>query len=211
LKGLPSLPFQLKGLPSLPFHQEAPVLSPEAELELAAEAEKLRAEINELEQKLLDRAEQCPPEAMPSGLEAEPEPERETLVIPGKPSDMNFLRGRWLLDRVLFNKSDNQPIEVIYEFDSNGKGAATVRQKGREDCVSSAWASINARGVLVIEVERQVCPDGRSYSAETIECSVGEFNRAMCNGKSDRGTDWGESVLLYREPDSGRPQAAPAE
>jgi hypothetical protein len=202
--------FSLTGLVT-PFLQKAPDLSAKAEKELAekelyVEAEKLRTEIKNLEKELYDRAEQCPPEAVPSVMEAGPEPgpevvpeqEKETLIIPGKPLDMNFLSGRWLCDRGLYNKSDRQPLILIYEFDSNGKGTTTVRQKGREDCVSSAVASMDAQGVLVIEVERQICPDGRSYSAETIECKGNEANRAMCHGKSERGTEWGENVPFYK-------------
>jgi len=170
----------------------------EGEKEPAAEAEKLRTEIHDLEKKLLDRAEQCPPEAAPPDKAAAPDQERKALVIPEKPSDMNFLRGRWLCDRGLFSKADGQPLILLYDFDADGKGTATVRQKGRKDCVGPAVASMNAQGVLIIEAERQNCPNGRSYSAETIECRGDAANRAMCRGKSGQGTDWGESVPFYK-------------
>ena len=180
----------------------------EAEGEKASspEAEKLRAEIQALEKKLLILAEQCPPETAPPGREAKPEQERQALVIPEKPSDMNFLRGRWLCDRGLQNRADGQPIIVLYDFDSNGKGTATVRQKGREDCVGPAHASINAQGVLVIQAERQVCPNGRGYAAETVECRADVDNRrAMCLGKSADGADWGEeSVPFYKTENEPR-------
>ena len=164
----------------------------------SAEAEKLRAEIRDLEKKLHALAVQCPPEAAPPVRETLPDQKKEALVIPEKPSDMDFLRGRWLCDRGLYSKADGQPIILLYDFDSNGKGTATVRQQGREDCIGPAVASMNAQGILIIEAERQICPNGRSYSAETIECRGDVANRAMCRGKSGAGTDWGESVPFYK-------------
>jgi len=195
--------FNFKG-PALPFPQKTPdspadvVTKPSAEAE-NAELEKLRAEIQNFEKKLLDRAEQCPPQApSPDIVEAPKEQERKALIIPEKPSDMDFLRGRWLCDRGLINKADGQPIIVLYDFDSNGKGTATVQQKGREDCVGSATASMNAQGILIIEAETQICPNRRGYAAETIECSGDAANRALCRGKSGTGADWGESVPFYK-------------
>ena len=184
--------------PALPFPGKAPVSPAEGEKKPSPEAEKLRAEIQELEKKTRALAEQCPPEAPPPVTETLPDPKKEALVIPEKPSDMDFLRGRWLCDRGLYSKADGQPIILLYDFDANGKGTATVRQQGREDCVGPAVASMNAQGMLVIEAERQICPNGRSYSAETIECRGDVANRAMCRGKSGAGTDWGESVPFYK-------------
>lgn len=216
---IPGFNFQC---PALPFPQKTPIPLPEGEKDFA-EAEKLRAEIKDLEKNALDRAEQCPPDVIPSVSEAPPAQERqalvlpekpaepvpsvsealpeqkkEALVLPEKPSDMNFLRGRWLCDRGLYSKADGQPLILLYDFDSNGKGTATVRQPGREDCVGPAVASMNAQGMLIIEAERQICPNGRGYSAETIECGGDAANRAMCRGKSGTGTDWGQSVPFYK-------------
>jgi hypothetical protein len=194
LISIPGFDFKL---PALPF-PELPGVSPTLGETSSAEAETLRAEIQDLEKKVLERAELCRPETVAPGLVTEPKHEEKALVIPEKPSDMNFLHGRWLCDRGLFNKADGQALVLLYEFDAKGKGTATVRQKGRKDCVGSAVASMNAQGVLIIEVERQVCPDGRGYSAETIECSGSAASRAICRGRSGRGTDWGESVPFYK-------------
>ena len=182
----------------LSLAEQCPPEAAEEEKAPSTEAEKLRTEIHDLEKQLLDLAEQCPPKAAPFAIEAIPEQERKALIIPEKPSDMNFLRGRWLCDRGLFSKADGQPLILLYDFDADGKGTATVRQKGRKDCVGPAVASMNAQGVLIIEAERQMCPDGRGYSAETIECRGDAANRAICRGKSGQGTDWGESVPFYK-------------
>ena len=184
--------------PALPFPKAAPGFSAKVDEKSSAEAETLRAEIQALEKKVFERAELCLPETAAPGLETEPKPEEKALVIPDNPFDMSFLHGRWLCDRGLFSRADGQPLILLYEFDSKGKGTATVRQKGRKDCVGSAVASMNAQGVLIIEVERQVCPDGRGYSAETIECRGSAASRAICRGRSGRGTDWGESVPFYK-------------
>jgi len=184
-------------MPALPFGKTTADPLTGTDTKLSVELDKLRVEIRDLEKKLFDRAEQCPPEAITSDTPMLDQ-ERELLVIPEMPSDLFFLRGQWQCDRGLFSKTDGQPLILLYNFDSNGKGTATTRQKGREDCVGPAVASINTQGLLIIEVERQVCPNGRSYSAETIECTGNAINAAMCRGKSAQGTDWGESVPFHR-------------
>lgn len=196
---VPLIPgFNFNG-PALPFPQKTPDSPAETEREPSPTAETLRKEIETLEKRVLDRAEQCPAAAESSGTATSPRPQEDTLVIPSdRPGTMEFLRGRWLCDRGLLSKSDGQPIVVIYDFDSNGKGTATVRQNGREDCVGSAVGSMNAQGILVIEAERQVCPNGSGYAAETIECRRGADNRAMCSGKTGSGADWGGRVPFKR-------------
>ena len=184
--------FNFKG-PALPFSKKIPAMTTPSD-----EIEKLRKEIQLLERALLDRAELCPPETGPSGMTPEPEEKREALTIPEKPSDMDFLRGRWLCDRGLLNKADGQPIIVLFDFDSSGKGTVTVRQYGREDCVGPAVASMNAERVLIIEAERQICPDGRGYTAETIECRRGADNRTLCLGRSATGSTWEGHVPFYK-------------
>ena len=197
LLSIPGVKFTLPPAPPWPWGGDTPKSS--------AEVETLRAAIQDLEQKVRDRAEQCPreassPDARGASGQQGPPPVMRTepsLRVPdAKPSDMHFLRGRWLCDRGLFSKADGQPLVLLYDFDSNGKGRATVRQNGRADCVGPAVASMNAPGVLIIEVERQICPDGRSYAAETIECKGNPM--AMCSGRSGKGNDWGESVPFYK-------------
>lgn len=189
---IPGFNFQGPELPFLPKTPAAPKSVPAEES--AAAAETLRGEIDALRKKLHELAAACPAADPPPVTASTPGPKESELIIPSDaPATMEFLRGRWLCERGLVNKADGQILTVIYDFDADGAGTLTVRQQGRADCVGSAAASMR-EGRLVIEAERQICPNGNNYAAETIECARGEENRAMCRGKSGSGADWGGHV-----------------
>lgn len=187
------------------FHMEMPCLpfGNTSDAKLAEEMDKLKAEEAQLHAALLGLdgqlealAAQCVPPPPPPAPPAPPAP--EPLVIPKSGNDLGFIKGQWLCDRGLVNASDKQPIVVIYEFDGKGHGRSIIRQQGRPDCEGAATAELSGDGVLRIQVAEQVCPNGKAYTAETIECRTGADNTADCLGKTKTGRDWGGSAPFYR-------------
>ncbi|MDR1490799.1 MAG: hypothetical protein LBS65_10040 [Desulfovibrio sp.] len=190
LVSVPGLNFRLPALPGASEGAASQALD-----ELQGEEKQLRADIEKLRLRLEERAALCVPPA-PERAEVTP----QDLVIPEKSSDYKFLEGSWKSDAGLVSKEDGKPIIVIYSFDANGEGTATVK-RGDGDCVGKARAQFTAGGALRIESEKQVCPTGgRSYAEEIIECSPTGGGRASCRGKSASGADWGGFVNFRRIP-----------
>ncbi|MDR3175868.1 MAG: hypothetical protein LBU06_04975 [Desulfovibrio sp.] len=190
LASVPGLNFRLPALPGAKDQEAIPALD-----ELRGEEKQLRGDIETLRLRLEERAALCT--SSPSKQAAVPP---QDLVIPEKSSDYKFLEGSWKSDAGLVSKEDGKPIIVIYTFDANGEGKATVKREDG-DCVGKARAQFTAGGVLRIESEKQVCPSGgRTYAEEIIECSPTGGGRASCRGKSASGADWGGSVNFRRIP-----------
>jgi hypothetical protein len=194
LVALPGLNFRL---PPLPW---ASARDARAELQaLQSEESELRADIDGLKEELSARAALCLP-GQPREAPPRDAP-RQDLVIPEKTDDYAFLRGQWMNDAGLISRLDGRPITVIYSFDASGNGTATVRQADKQDCVGKARAHFTNQGVLRIEAENQVCPDGnRSYKAEVIECRQAADGQTSCLGRAADGASWGGNVYFRRIP-----------
>lgn len=116
-------------------------------------------------------------------------PEAEKLVIPDNAEDTSFMQGRWLCQTGLVNSRTEEPVQMAFEFGSNGRGEATIVQRSGP-CRGPAVAAI-ANGRLHIEIDEVVCtPPGANYARMSIYCENSSGKATVCKGENENGTSW---------------------
>jgi len=182
---VPGLDFKGPGLPFLTLDSD---VAQNRLKELHDEETNLNKAIENLNGELAKRAKQC------TQFGDQSQGGQKTITPEDvQKGDLSILKGRWVCDRGLANKKTRQPVIVIYEFDDKGQGRAIVREQGHEDCSGQATARFDkSNAALIIDTERQNCPDNEAYAAEAIECRTNFNDFARCMGKTKlKNESWG--------------------
>ena len=107
----------------------------------------------------------------------------------------DFLNGRW---RSITGVTDDKgnPVELDYEF-QNGQGTVSLRRSvGNTQHVCSGKVGSNlSQGKLRIDQKDVRCPDGVTFQDSSVECSVGEGGKAVCQGSNADGTKYDVSIV----------------
>lgn len=186
----------------------------DAPADRSAEIARLEGEIAGLHDRALRHAALCKPAAPEAGPAAQAAPlaesgtvpgapvaplaeaPREDLAIPERAEDTGFLRGEWLCRTGLANARTREPVEFAFEFGPDGRGKATVFEKG-DRCAGEARASI-VNGELLINVGPQRCAkSGAAYSELEIICR-GAGADTQCSGKHKGGGSWDANFQKVR-------------
>lgn len=197
-------------LPALSGYPLFHVPLPEAlslEPDNSARINELRGQIDALRARLEKHAALCLPNkaapAAPAAVKAPPEPtikkppSPQDLVIPENASDAGFMKGRWLCKTGLVNTRANEPVQMTFSFDENGKGEASIIEKD-DQCRGRAQASILGRS-LHIETEELLCSrKPNAYAPISIDCQNAEGSAAQCHGKNQDGSDWSAVFVKLR-------------
>ena len=140
------------------------------------------------------------------GAAAAPQPPGEPPAAPaGTPltipqdavqeGSTDFLNGRW---RSITGVTDDKgnPVELDYEFKS-GQGTVSLRRSvGNTQHICSGKVGSNLRqGKLRIDQKDVRCPDGVTFQDSSVECSVGEGGKAVCQGSNADGTKYDVSIV----------------
>ncbi|MCR4666323.1 MAG: hypothetical protein K5657_03405 [Desulfovibrio sp.] len=156
-----------------------------------------------LEEKLLAHLSQCrlpkkAEEALTQAANGVPGKNVEELAIPQNVQDTSFLMGRWLCATGLFNSKTQEPVQVEFVFDRDGKGVGTIFEK-HDVCTGLAHAALED-GDLRITHEKLLCQkSGALYNANTILCHKNELGKTACHGKNLDGEPWNAVFLKIRE------------
>lgn len=168
----------------------------------ASDIAALRTEIDSLQAQLDKHIALCLPEAPKAAVTPPATPpaivdEGESLVIPDKSEDTRFLEGEWLCRTGLANASTGNPVEVIFNYDSQGRGKATVFDRS-DRCVGDATAELKD-GELVMAVEAMMCDrPGKYFSPVKIICKNTDGSAADCAGVNQDGSTWRANFIKVK-------------
>lgn len=160
----------------------------------------LRSEIDHLRSQLDNHVALCMPEKSMAVKEPEEAPvqEGEGLVIPEKGDDTRFLQGEWLCKTGLANVSTREPVVVMFAYDGQGRGKATVIDRD-DRCTGDASAELKD-GVLLMSVGEQRCSNSdRSYNPVNIKCENTDGEAASCRGINHDGTVWEATFVKVKK------------
>lgn len=119
------------------------------------------------------------------------------LTIPAqsvRDGDTAFLDGGWQSGTGLQDTSGN-PIQLGYTF-KGGEGAVTMQRAvgdRQQTCTGPARSAMES-GQLVITQGAIQCPDGTTFNAPRVVCTVGAGGRADCEGANEDGTAFPVSI-----------------
>ncbi|MBN2751704.1 MAG: hypothetical protein JXQ84_03250, partial [Rhodospirillaceae bacterium] len=128
------------------------------------------------------------PDATKDG--ASPPSLENPLTIPpeaAKSGDASFLDGKWTSKSGLMDSRTGLPAVVEYDF-KGGQGTATIRRSDGTVCVGKSRATVQNGKVVISGVEDPRCGDGSSYARAQVECVQGPDGKAVCSGKSAKGS-----------------------
>lgn len=118
-----------------------------------------------------------------------------TLVLPPKPGNMEFLRGCWHSISGLVSVRDRRPVQIEYCFDDKGAGEVTVRSDTYV-CKGKISASMQGRKKLVISTLGAVpCDNGSAFNPWQVVCRSKASGKAACQGVHSNKTLFDVTLL----------------
>lgn len=108
-----------------------------------------------------------------------------------KQKDLSIFNGNWNLITNLINMRTKEQIKLNFDFDKNGQGTVTVKEKNGNVCSGLANAQINSENTFSLTHSELSCSQGGAYVPASATCSVSEDStKADCmlscaNGKCE--------------------------
>lgn len=171
----------------------------------------LRRDIEQLANEALQLAANCPltcPQVKPP-TKPKAEAPSTTKPTPARPPqpfkvpkeaqeelDPSFMAGKWRSKTGLENVRTNQPLEIIYEFNTQGQGIRTIIEENNVTCSGKVKVYFENKKTLAIkDLEPAKCQDRREYTLYSIRCFINAQSTAECNGQptednSKSPVDW---------------------
>jgi hypothetical protein len=119
----------------------------------------------------------------PRPLELPPSDNKST------PPGTAFLEGRWKADPLADAKT-NQPVDLSFNFDKQGKGEITLRRADGSTCKGAVSGTMSG-GKLNIEGSQRIpCSNGDGYAPPKIECTKAAGGKTQCFGVNPNGSKY---------------------
>ena len=108
-------------------------------------------------------------------------PEPSLTIEALKQKDVSIFNGNWNLITSLVNKNTNELIKLNFDFDKNGQGTATIKEKNGRVCNGSANAKINSDNTFSLAYSELSCNNSGSYVSGSATCKVSyDSTKADC-------------------------------
>ena len=101
-------------------------------------------------------------------------PEPSLTIEALKQKDVSIFNGNWNLITSLVNIKTNELIKLNFDFDKNGQGTATVKEKNGRVCNGSANAKINSDDTFSLAYSELSCNNSGSYVSGSATCKVSD-------------------------------------
>jgi len=101
-------------------------------------------------------------------------PEPALTIEALKQKDISIFNGNWNLITSLVNAKTNELIKLNFDFDKNGQGTATVKEKNGRVCNGSANAKINSDNTFSLAYSELSCNNSGAYVTGSATCKVSD-------------------------------------
>ena len=126
------------------------------------EIEKLKEEIEDLKNRLIDSNE-------------------VGLVIPENPEDLSFAEGLWKSTTPLVSTIDGERLELFFRFNVDGSGELTIVEDGGDQCKAPLDIQLNPNKMEIDQLTEAICRAGVNYSPYLCICTSNNNQVAECN------------------------------
>ena len=127
------------------------------------------------------------PQPAPAPEPQPPPDESKKLEIPqdADKNDLSFLAGCWRNVTSLRNLRTNEPVNIRYCFDQDGRGELSVIGQNGQTCKGAARAKFgNDKSLSIVDLGRgAVCPDGSAYNPSKTICRALPDGSTGCEGQ----------------------------
>ncbi len=109
------------------------------------------------------------------------------LIIPDNPQDFKFATGLWKSTTDLHNTTDNQAVELYFEFSDDGTGTITYVEADGNKCYSDLTMSLDNNTMTFTQTGEALCDNSERYLVYTFVCSSDDGDVADCNAQTQGG------------------------
>ncbi len=111
----------------------------------------------------------------------------EILTIPDNPNDFEFAMGKWKSSSNLVSTLTDEPVELFFEFDKQGKGKLTLAEESGNKCTAPLQLKLKKRTLYIEQLDIAKCKNNTQYVKYNMKCISDNNNVAKCTAETDNG------------------------